>query len=186
MSRSLRDKGGNRLIIVELDENLAIPHGIANGVNALDCGLIFSSQVDVDAKIEKFKAEDGKTYSQEETYEGKTSGVLMETSKLIADYLAFGVRDKVHLEIKYEGIKGGRHQEVFRLADVTPQMHFKTPGGTSAMKYESFAVVKDFEVYFPPESLAAIENALGIIIHTEGPVSIPAGQEHVIIETELA
>lgn len=186
MSKSLRDKGGNRLIIVELDENLQIAHGIANGVNALDCGLIFSSQVDVDTKIEKFKAEDGKTYSQEETYEGKISGVLMETSKLIADYLAFGVRDKLHLEIKYEGIKGGRHQEVFRIADVTPQMHFKTPGGTSAMKYESFAVVKNFEVYFPPENLAAIENALGIIIYTEGPVSIPAGQEHVIIETELA
>lgn len=185
MSRALRDKGGNRLILVELDENLVIPHGIANGVNALDCGLLFESQVDIDTKIEKFKAEDGKTYSQEETYEGKTAGVLMETSKTIADYLAFGVREKIHLEIKYEGIKGGRHQEIFRIADVTPQMHFKTPGGTSAMKYESFAVVKDSEVFFSSEDLTAIKNALGIVIHTEGPVSIPAGQEHVIIETDL-
>ena len=53
------------------------------------------------------------------------------------------------------------------------------------MKYESFAVVKDSEVFFSSEDLTAIENALGIVIHTEGPVSIPAGQEHVIIETDL-
>jgi hypothetical protein len=186
MSKALRDKGGNLIVIVELDENLTIPTGIANGINALNCGLIFESQIDIDTKIEKFKAEDGRTYSQEETYEGKTSGVLMETSKKIADYLVFGVRDKIHLEIKYEGIKGGKHQEIFKVADVTPQLHFKTPGGTSAMKYESFAVVKDQEVFFSEADLEAIETALGVTIHAPGPVSIQPGFEHAIIETDLA
>lgn len=185
MSKALRDKGGNLLVIIELDSNLAIPVSISNGVNALNCGLIFESQVDIETKTEKFKAEDGKTYGQDEEYEGKTSGVLMETSKLITDYIAFGTRGKLHLEIKYEGIKGGKHQEVFKIADITPQMHFKTPGGTKAMKYESVSIVQPLPVTFSSANITAIESALGINIKTTGPVTIPAEQEHVIVETEL-
>ncbi|HMQ79163.1 MAG TPA: hypothetical protein PKE39_09780 [Ignavibacteria bacterium] len=185
MSRALRDKGGNQLVIIELDENLAVPGSITNGTNALNCGLIFESQVDIDAKTEKFKAEDGKTYGQDEEFEGRTAGVLMETSKLIADYLAFGTRGKLHLEIKYEGIKDGKHQEVLKIANVTPQMHFKTPGGTKAMKYESVSVVQPQPVVISPANITAIESALGVNIRTTGPVTIPAEQEHVIVETEL-
>lgn len=185
MSRALRDKGGNRLLIIELEDNLALPGSIVNGVNALNCGLIFESQVDIDTKTEKFKAEDGRTYGQDEEYEGKTSGILMETSKLIADYLAFGTRGKLHLEIKYEGIKGGKRQEIFKIADVTPQMHFKTPGGTKAMKYESISAVQLQPVIITPADITAIEAALGVNIYTEGPVTIPAEHEHVIAETEI-
>ncbi len=185
MSRALRDKGGNQLVIIELDDNMAVPVSITNGVNALNCGLISESQVDIDAKTEKFKAEDGKTYGQDEEFEGRTSGVLMETSKLIADYLAFGTRGKLHLEIKYEGIKGGKHQEVFKIADVTPQMHFKTPGGTKAMKYESVSIVQPQAVVISAGSITAIEAALGVNIRAAGPVTIPAEQEHIIVETEL-
>ena len=185
MGRSLRDKGGNLLIIVELDSSNAIPPTITNGVNSLNCGLLAESQLDIDANLEKFKAEDGKTYGQDEEYEGKTSGVLMETSKLIADYLAFGTRNKIHLEIKYEGIKDGKHQEVFKIVDVTPQMHFKTPGGTKAMKYESTAIPQSQPVIFSSGNLTAIESALGVSIKASGPVTIPADQEHVIVETAL-
>jgi hypothetical protein len=185
MGRSLRDKGGNQLVIVELDSSNAVPGTITNGVNALNCGLIFESQLDIDANVEKFKAEDGKTYGQDEEYEGKTSGVLMETSKLIADYLAFGTRNKIHLELKYEGIKDGKHQEVFKIVDVTPQMHFKTPGGTKAMRYDSTAIPQAAPVVFSAANLTAIETALGVNIRTPGPVTLPAEQEHVIVETAL-
>lgn len=185
MSKALRDKGGNLLVIVELNDNLAIPVSIIKGVNSLNCGLIFESQVDIETKTEKFKAEDGRTYGQDEEYEGKTSGILMETSKLITDYLAFGTRGKLHLEIKYEGIKGGKHQEVFKLADVTPQMHFKTPGGTKAMKYESTSIIQSQPVTFSAANIAAIKSALGVNIKTAGPITIPVEQEHVIVETEI-
>ena len=185
MGKSLRDKGGNQLVIIELDENMQIPPSIVNGVNALNCGLIFESQVDIDTKSEKFKAEDGRTYGQDEEYEGKTSGILMETSKLIADYLAFGTRGKLHLEIKYEGIKGGKHQEIFKIADVTPQMHFKTPGGIKAMKYESVSAIQAEPVVISPANISAIEAALGVNIRTIGPVTVPAEQEHAIIETGI-
>ena len=109
----------------------------------------------------------------------------METSKLITDYLAFGTRGKLHLEIKYEGIKGGKHQEVFKIADVTPQMHFKTPGGTKAMKYVSTSIIQLQPVTFSAANIAAIEAAFGINIKTTGPVTIPVEQEHVIVETDI-
>ena len=185
MARALRDKGGNQLVIVELDDELGLPGSITNGVNALNCGLIFESGVDIETKTEKFKAEDGRTYGQDEEYEGKTTGVLMESSKLLADYLAFGTRGKLHLEIKYQGIKGGKHQEVFKIADVTPQMSFKTPGGTKAMKYESVSIVQSQPVVISGANISAIEAALGVNIRAAGPVTIPAEREHVIMETEV-
>ena len=55
MSKALRDKGGNQIVIIELDESLAIPGSITNGVNALNCGLIFESGVDIETRTEKFK-----------------------------------------------------------------------------------------------------------------------------------
>ena len=109
----------------------------------------------------------------------------METSKLITDYLSFGTRGKLHLEIKYEGIKGGNHQEIFKIADVTPQMNFKTPGGAKAMKYESVSIVQSQPVTFSSANLSAIESALGINIHAVGLVTIPTEQEHVIVETGI-
>lgn len=185
MGRALRDKGGNMLLIVELDSSNALPGSIENGVNSLNCGLLAESQLDIEANVEKFKAEDGKTYGQDEEFEGRTSGILMETSKLIADYLSFGVRNKTHLEIKYEGLKGGKHQEVFKIVDVTPQMHFKTPGGTKAMKYSSTAIPPAQEVTFSESDLAAIESALSVNIRTSGPITINASEEHLIVETDL-
>ena len=185
MLKALRDKGGNQLVIIEYEEELGLPGTITNGVNAMNCGLIFESAVDIETKTEKFKAEDGRTYGQDEEYEGKTTGVLMETSKLLADYLAFGTRGKIHLEIKYEGIKGGKHQEIFKIADVTPQMSFKTPGGTKAMKYESVSVIQSFPVIISAADISAIEAALGVNIRTDGPVTIPPEQEHVIVETDI-
>ncbi|HWA06952.1 MAG TPA: hypothetical protein VG961_10430, partial [Ignavibacteria bacterium] len=82
-------------------------------------------------------------------------------------------------------IKGGKHQEVFKIADVTPQMHFKTPGGTKAMKYESVSIVQPQAVVISAGSITAIEAALGVNIRAAGPVTIPAEQEHIIVETEL-
>ncbi|MCC6865762.1 MAG: hypothetical protein IT280_06330 [Ignavibacteria bacterium] len=185
MAKALRDKGGNQLVIIELEDDLSIPAVITNGVNALNCGLIFESQVAIDTKTEKFKAEDGRTYGQDEEYEGRTSGVLMESSKLIADYLSFGTRGKLHLEIKYEGIKAGKHQEVFKIADITPQMQFKTPGGTKAMKYESISAVQIQPVVISEANINLIKTSLGLNIRALGPVTIPAGQEHVIAESDV-
>lgn len=185
MGRALRDKGGNILGIAELDANNALSGTLTNGTNCLNCKLLADSEVNIDPTVEKFKAEDGKTYGQDEEYEGNTRGTLMETSKVIADYLAFGVRGKTHLEYKYEGTKDAKHQEVFKLVDVTPQMHFKTPGGTKAMKYESVALVQDAAVTFSTGAIAALAAALGITIRTTAAVVIPAGQEHLLVETAV-
>jgi len=64
-------------------------------------------------------------------------------------------------------------------------MHFKTPGGTKAMKYESVSAVQSQPVVISAANISAIEEALGVNIKTTGPVTIPAEQEHVIVETEI-
>jgi hypothetical protein len=53
------------------------------------------------------------------------------------------------------------------------------------MKYESIAIPQQSLVTISGSDLTAIESALGVNIRTAGPVTIPAGQEHVIIETAL-
>lgn len=187
MSYAIRDKGGNLICIAELDSSNAVSGTITNGTNALNCGLVKESQVDIDPTIEKFKAEDGKTYGQDEEFDGTVKGTLMETDKTKADYLAFGVRDKNSFVLyKYEGIKNGKHQEVFAVGDVTPQLHFKTPGGVSAQRFEFQAVPPATAVTFSTGALAALGAAWGKTVKTTSAVTVPAGQEFVIVETAVS
>ncbi len=187
MGYAMSDKGGNLLAIFELDASNAILPSYTNGTNCLHCGLIDTSGVDIAAKVEKYEAEDGITYGQDETYEGTTNGILKETDKLKVDYLSFGVRDKIHLEYKYEGKKNGKHQEVFKIVDVTPQMSFKTKGGTKSMKYDSTAI---------PQKTAFVLTAGALSILAAGMPSgfafkcstftLAVDREHVIVETAVS
>lgn len=181
------DKGGNSLVVALLSTTNAILTSYTAGTNCLNLGIIADSELAIDPSIEKFKAEDGKTYGSDETYEGRTVATLMETDKAKVDYLAFTVRDAAnHLEIKYQGKKNGYHQEVFKLADITPQMNMKSPGQSKSMKYESTSVVPAAATVFSIGDLAAIEAATGATIYAPGPVTIPAGQEHVLVETLIS
>lgn len=185
MNKSLNNYGGNQLLLISLDENFSVPNEIINGVNALNCGLIYQSDIEITSSVEIFKAEDGRIYGFDQEFEAKTSGVLMETSKLIADYLAFKTRYNYQLEIKYQGIKAAKHQEIFKIVKVVPQMKFSSPGGIKAMKYESIAVVNPQNITFNENNLNAIKAALNANIYASGPVTIPAYNEHIIIETGI-
>lgn len=187
MARALKDKGGNLVCIAELDSSNALSGTITDGTNGLNCGLIADSGVDIDANITKFKAEDGKSYGQDEELEGKIAGTVMETDKTKTDYLAFGVRGKdSFLAYKYEGIKNGKHQEIYAIVDVTPQMHFKTPGGTTANKLECVCVPPLTAVTFTAGALAIWFTAMNVTRRGTGSVVIPAGQELLIVETAVA
>lgn len=181
------DKGGNSLQIALLTSANAVLTSYTLGTNCLALDPIKNSTAKIDPSIEKFKAEDGKTYGSDETYEGNTEGIIMKTPKLIVDYLAFTVRDAAnHLEIKYQGIKYGKHQEIFKLADVIPQMNLTSPGQSSSMKYESTSVVPATATTFTAGDLTLIETATGKAIYAPGPVVIPAGQEYVMVETAVS
>ena len=184
--KNIKDKGGNKIAIVELDVNDSIPVNLVSGQNCLDLGHLANSELAIKTKKTLFKNEAGETVATDFDFEGNTSGILMETDKQKLDMLSIGVRNKRHLEYKYLGIKGGSHQEVFKIVEVTPQMKVSSPGGAKSMPYESTAIVMHSNYVISPLAISEIESALSIDIKTPGPVTIPDGQEHVIIETEVA
>jgi hypothetical protein len=183
---NIKDKGGNKIAVVELDENNQIPFGLTAGANCIDAGHIANSDLAIKTKKTIFKNEAGETVASDFDYEGITSGILMETNKQKLDFFAFTVRNKKHLEYKYLGFKGGNYQEVFKIVEITPQMKIAAPGGSKSMPYESTAIVIRDNFTISSGSIAQIERALGIDIKTAGPVTIPGGTEHVIVETAVS
>lgn len=184
---SILDKGGNQIVNVILNRDNSFHETLTpftNGSgNCIDMGHIKSSGVGTKADKQEFKSEDGVVRKTDYEYSGITSGVLMETDKDKLDWLAFAVRGSQVLEIKYQGIKNGKYQEVFRIVNVTPQVNVESPGGAGSLKYESTASVQSIDVQFTAQNLADIESALDITIRTAGPVTIPANREHEIVES---
>lgn len=182
---NIKDKGGNKIAIAELDSSGQIVSSLSAGINCLDAGHLANSGLEVKTKKTLHKNEAGESVASDYEYEGITSGILMETDKQKLDYLTFGVRNKKHLEYKYLGIKNGSHQEVFKIVEITPQMKLSSPGSAKSMPYESTAAFKTADFVLSQNSISAIEAALSIDIKTAGPVTIPKGSEHVIVETAV-
>lgn len=182
---NIKDKGGNKISLAELDENYLLPGHWTAGVNCIDLGHIASSQLEMKTARTKFKNEAGEPVSTEHEFEGITTAVLMETDKEKADFLAFRTRNRKYLEYKYLGIKGGKHQESFKIAEVTPQMKMASPGGTKSLQYESSSCILPSDFVISTQGIIDFETALGINIRTAGPVTIAARTEHVIIETPV-
>ncbi len=183
---NIKDKGGNKIAVVELDDNIQLPSTLTAGTNCIDAGHIANSDLAIKTKKTIFKNEAGETVAADFDYEGITSGILMETDKQKLDFFAFAVRNKKHLEYKYLGIKSGKYQEVFKIVEITPQMKLAAPGGTKSMPYESTAIVLRDNYTISTGAIGQIETALGIDIKTAGPVTIPGGAEHVIVETTVS
>jgi len=183
---NIKDKGGNKIAVVELDSSSQIPSSLTAGTNCIDAGHIANSDLAIKTKKTIFKNEAGEAVAADFDYEGITSGILMETDKQKLDFFAFAVRNKKHLEYKFLGIKGGNYQEVFKVVEITPQMKIAAPGGAKSMPYESTAIVMRDNYTISSDAIRQIETALGIDIKTAGPVIIPGGSEHVIVETAVS
>ncbi|RPI19019.1 MAG: hypothetical protein EHM58_03125 [Ignavibacteriae bacterium] len=183
-TNDINDKGGNKIAVIELDENYAIVENLSEGTNCLDLGHIASSEVELKANKEEYKSEDGVIRQTSYEYMANTSGILMEINKTAIDFLCFTVRDKMYLEYKYLGIRGGKHQEIFKVVKITPQMKVTAPGGAKSMPYESTAIVPMSSVMISADDIVAIRLAIAHVgIRTPGPVTIAANTEFVLVET---
>ena len=182
---NIKDKGGNKISLAELDDNYQLSGHMTQGVNCIDLGHMASSQLEIKTTRTKFKNEAGEPVASENEFEGITTAVLMETDKEKADFLAFKTRNRKYLEYKYLGIKGGKHQESFKVAEVTPQMKISSPGGTKSLQYESSSFILPVDFVISAQSIIDLETALGINIRTNGPVTIPARTEHALVETPV-
>ncbi|MBM4158592.1 MAG: hypothetical protein FJ216_07420 [Ignavibacteria bacterium] len=186
IDKQISDKGGNLIALVELDGDNKIPETLEDGVNCIILGHINESETDLKASKEIFKSEDGKPRATEYSYEGGSKATLMQRGKDILDFLCFSVRDKKFLEIKYLGIVDGKLHEKFSVVEVTPQMLIKTPGAAKSNPYESTIIVQRSAVEISSDDIDAINEELGEDTIKCTSFSIPADQEHVLVETSLA
>lgn len=180
------DEGGNMIALVELDGTTYQPAGtLTKGTNCINLGHIAESETGSEVKIEEVKNEAKVTVKTTYEYAGKTTGTLMQRGKAIIDWMEQTVKGHIYLEIKYNGLVGGKHQEQFAIVEVPPQAMIKTPGGYNSMKYESRHLAPATAIAYDTSDMSAIETALGITIHATA-ATIPANAYRVIVETTPA
>lgn len=184
MSLASKDKGGNRLVIAQLNSTLAIVGAtLVSGTNCLDVGNISESSIQQQTNKEEYRSEDGVVRVTDYEYSIPTTGTLMETDKTKIDFLAKTVKNKRYLQYKYQGIKGGNHQEVWAIVEVTPQFALTTPGGITSMPYESTGIYPRASVTYSSTVLLRIPAAItGLTIRHTGSVTIGKDDGYLITQ----
>ena len=183
---NISDKGGNKIIICELNDNLNIITPISTGVNTLDAGYIYQSSFEQKASREQFKSEDGVVRAVDFSFDTRTTAILMQRDKSLIDFLTQKVKGKLYVQYHYRGITGAKNQEIFSVVKVTPQTKIETPGAVKSFPYESTHMALNDAVTISAQNISEIESELGVDIRTSGPVIIPSGVEFVIVETDVA
>lgn len=181
---AIKDKGGNKLAVAQLNSNLALVTTLTAGTTLLNVGNISESGTTQETAKSEFKSEDGVTRATDYEYTLATSAVLMETDKTKLDFLADTVKGKRYLEYKYQGIKNGKYQEVWKLVEVTPQFNLQTPGGVTSMAYESTGIYPNSTVTFTATAISGLNTALGsaLTIRHTGAVAISPTKGFLITE----
>lgn len=175
------DKGTSIIAVAEVSDAWALKT-LTAGTNALLVGHVANSDISQTTNKTEYKDESGKTVASDFEYSLVTTGTLMQTDKTTIDFMAESVKGKYFLEYKYQGLKDGKKQEMFKVGQVTPQFKMTTPGNTSSMPYEFTGIYPTATVTFNSTALAAIETALSITIYCTG-VSITTSQGFVVKET---
>ena len=183
----IKDKGGNKLALFEFDSvtNTLVTASLTSGTNFIDLGQLSSSGSNITPSTTTFKSEDGIVRASDTTFEGKTEGVLMQTSKELIDFLAFTTRSRKYIQYKYEGYKNAKNQESFSVVDVESGYTLQTPGGVTAFKYSSIMTARDSAVSLTTTQIATMKTAIGnsLTPYVTTAVSIPANQEILFCET---
>jgi len=183
---AISDKGGNRIILCELNSSLNVITPPVHGTRALDAGYILQSSFEQKAAKEQFKSEDGLVRAVDFSFDTRTTAILMQRDKVLVDFLTQTVKGKLYLQYHYRGIAGAKHQEIFSVVKVTPQTKIDTPGAAKSFPYEATHMAMNVNVTISTETIAAIESAMDVDIKTTGPVVIPSGKEFVIVETVVS
>lgn len=182
---AISDKGGNRILLCELDSSLNVITPIVQGTNAIDAGYIFQSSFEQKAAREQFKSEDGITRAVDFAFDTRTAAILMQRNKQLIDFLTTAVKGKLYLQYHYRGIANAKHQEIFSVIKVTPQTKIDTPGAVKSFPYEATHIAVNEAVTISESIISQIESALDVDIRTAGPVVIPPGAEFLIVETDV-
>ncbi|HEY3251257.1 MAG TPA: hypothetical protein VGK25_09075 [Ignavibacteria bacterium] len=129
---AISDKGGNRILLCELDNTFNVITPIVQGTNSIDAGYIFQSSFEQKAARDAFKSEDGATRAVDFSFDTRTTAILMQRDKALIDFLAKTVKGKLYMQYHYRGIANAKHQEIFSAVKVTPQTKIDTPGAVKS------------------------------------------------------
>lgn len=176
------------LLVQETSDTFAIKTPVAwNGTTgtSMNLGNLNQSTVNQTTSKTTIKNEAGQDKYTDYEYSHNTSGTLMERDKSKIDFLADYVKTKYYLEYKYLGVVDGKHSEMFKIVQITPQFDVTLPGGATSMKYESTGVFPDTTIAITGTSLAAIETALTVTIYCTG-VSITPSKGYCLKETAVS
>jgi len=185
------DKNKNKnglLILQEVSDAFAVktPSAWAGTTGTtINLGQLNQSTVNQTTSKSTIKNEAGVDVYTDFDYSQMTTGTLMERDKIKIDFLSDFVKGKFYLEYKYLGIVDGKHSEMFKIVQVTPQYDVTLPGGATSMKYESTGIFPDTTIAITGTSLAAIETALTVTIYCTG-VSITPSKGYCLKETTVA
>jgi len=185
------DKNKNKnglLILQEVSDAFAVKTPAAwagTSGTTINLGQLSQSTVNQTTSKSTIKNEAGVDVYTDFDYSQMTTGTLMERDKIKIDFLSDFVKGKFYLEYKYLGIVDGKHSEMFKIVQVTPQYDVTLPGGATSMKYESTGIFPDTTIAITGTSLAAIETALTVTIYCTG-VSITPSKGYCLKETAVA
>lgn len=169
--------------MVELDSDNTIPETITAGTNAIALTCQEESDSPLETSEEILRTEDGLVADVDQEHNAKTTATLLENDAATGNFLAYTVRGKKYLEIKYNGIAAGNHEEMFSIVRFKPGRSIKTPKGK--MPYESTHIPPTANVTFGSEDLSDIESALSVTIRASS-ATIFAGREDHTATTAVA
>ena len=180
--------GGNKVVQFLFDDvtNTLVTASLVSGTNFMDLGEIADSKVVVTPSEEVFKSEDGLVKVTSNTFEGKISGTNMQRSKEIADWKLFTTRGNMKLiTYKYDGYRNLKRIEVFAVTRNSNEMDWSTPGGATSDKFSATCIPPATAVTLTTTQIGTMRTAIGLSTfpYASAAVSIPVGQELVIIET---
>lgn len=176
------DKGGNKLILLQVDNNSFAAATPTAGTYLFDLGNISNSDVTQTTAKESYPAEDGDNVASSFTYTRMTTGVLMQSDKDLIDFLGDTVKGKKYLEVKYTGYVNAYHQWHFKIVEVTPQFSIKRPGGVTSMNYEATGVKLNSAVTISAALLASISSALTLSNFPTTTVTLSVSKQYEVVE----
>ena len=144
---AISDKNKNKngiFILQEVSDTFAVKTPSAwNGSSgtSINLGQVNQSTVSQSTSKSTIKNEAGGDVYTDYEYSINSTGTLMERDKSKIVFLADFVKGKYYLEYKYLGIVDGKHSEMFKIAQITPQFDVTLPGGATSMKYERTKII---------------------------------------------
>lgn len=172
----IKNKGGGFIKVKQVTEAGA---DLTVTASVVDLGYIQESTFTDNTPLEDIKDETGNTVVQEEgDREVMISATLMQTGSDVLD-IPKQVRGNFYQLYKYNGIKDGKHQEMFfAVGQITPQASVTWIGGRMPFEYKSSIVASTVTI-----SVAQL-TALGA--YATQTVNIAANDYYTVVETPVS